>query len=117
MKREKDILFTIVSSGVAKRIEPAKRLQEEGQQRIAANVIDNDSGLSVVAGRHVVYDSRKFYGERAGHGKMQLQKIQDSSQDLILFLSRGSTQVTTWTCSAKLAYVDRCAVLTLWLMK
>ena len=56
MKREKGILFTIVSSGVAKRIEPAKRLQEEGQQRIAANVIDNDSGLSVVAGLNPSHD-------------------------------------------------------------
>jgi hypothetical protein len=50
---------------VAKRIESAKRLPEDGQERIAANVIDKDSGLSVVAGLHVIDGSWEFYGKRS----------------------------------------------------
>jgi len=70
-----------------------------GSERVAANVIDNNSGLSVVAGRHGIVGSREFWEERAGHGKMHSKKFK--SQDLTLApvpltdLSRGIRRIPT----------------------
>lgn len=53
--------------GMAKHIEPTKRLAKDGQERIPVDVIDKDGGLGVAAERHVIDGSWEFYAEGYGH--------------------------------------------------
>jgi hypothetical protein len=55
--------------GVAKHIEPAQRLPEDGQERIPVGLVDKDGGLSVAARGHVINGSWEFYAEGSGHEK------------------------------------------------
>lgn len=52
---------------MAKHIDPVQRQSEEGQDRLSAEVIEEDRGLCVAAGRHKIDDSRKFFSVRSGH--------------------------------------------------
>lgn len=60
--------------GMAKSIEPAKRLSKDCQERILVDVIDKGGGLGITARRHVVDGSGKFYAKRSGHAKITCEK-------------------------------------------
>lgn len=63
--------------GMAKHIEPAKRLPKDGQERIPVDVIKKDRSLGVAAGRHVIEGSREFYAEGSGHER---ERARDESR-------------------------------------